>query len=244
MNQSQLVTITFFKYAGLANKWWAFKEMGMSPYKLRNIEGLQFGKMLGSGAKAGFSIWPNFGVYALLCVWDEKENAHQFFLKNKVFSSCKKHSRSWWTIYMKVAQSHGKWNGSSPFQVTTTYNKEELVAVITRATISRAKMWQFWRKVPAVSAKTEGCPGLLFSIGVGEVPLLHQVTFSIWENSHKMMDFAYRHSSHREVVKQARVKGWFKEDLFARLHLVYSEGEPMIAESEILHRWTNEFARK
>lgn len=235
MNQSQLVTITFFKYAGLVNKCWAFKEMGMSPYKLQNIGGLQFGKMLGSGAKAGFSIRPNFGVYALLCVWDKGESAHQFFRKNKLFNNCKKHSQSWWTVYMQVAQAHGQWDGSSPFQLTTSYNKEEPVAVITRATISRSKMWQFWRKVPAVSAETEGYPGLLFSIGVGEIPLLHQVTFSIWENSHRMMDFAYRHSSHKEVIKQAREKGWFKEDLFARLHLLHSEGEPMIAESEILN---------
>jgi hypothetical protein len=37
-----------------------------------HIEGLVFYKLLGSGAENGFSSKPNFGTYALLCIWVER----------------------------------------------------------------------------------------------------------------------------------------------------------------------------
>lgn len=225
MSQSQITTISFFRYSTPANKWWAFKLMGQAIPQLEKTSGLQFVKMLGSGAGNGFSIWPNFGVYSLLCVWDDEIAARHFFEVNPIFQACQGKSEAWWTVFMQAAQFHGEWDGTCPFKVTTAFEKKKLVAVITRATIATKKLWQFWRFVPSVGKAVEGKPGLLFSIGIGELPLVQQATFSLWENSEKMMAYAYNSDHHKEVVQKTRALGWYTEELFARFHPYDVEGE-------------------
>ena len=61
MCDQQIVTISFSQYRSARQRWWAFQQMGLAPRKLVGIPGLQFVKMLGSGAGNGFSIWPNWG---------------------------------------------------------------------------------------------------------------------------------------------------------------------------------------
>lgn len=70
----ETVTISFFKYKGLKKVWWAFAQMGRLPRLLQKVEGLSFVKMLGSGGKQGFGIFPNFGLYGLLCVWKDEQS--------------------------------------------------------------------------------------------------------------------------------------------------------------------------
>jgi hypothetical protein len=62
---SQIITSTFFKVENFSNKWWAFTQMQVGHSSLKNIEGLTVYKLLGSGAKNGFSAIPNFGTYVL-----------------------------------------------------------------------------------------------------------------------------------------------------------------------------------
>jgi len=224
MEPGQIVTLTFFRYSGIRNKWWAFKLMGQGLEQLQEVEGISFVKMLGSGSGNGFSIWPNFGTYGLLAVWDKERQAQHFFQHNELFNECKHRSAGWWTTYMQAARFHGQWDGSCPFEETVPYDKQKLVAVITRATIATSKLWQFWRFVPQVGRAVEGEPGLIFSVGVGELPLVQQATFSLWENSEQMMDYAYRSRYHKEVVKKTRELGWYTEELFARFHPYHTEG--------------------
>lgn len=78
---------------------------------------------------------------------------------------------------------------------------------------------------PPPAAPIQGREGLLFAIGIGEVPIVQQATFSLWENSRLMQQYAYRSPHHKEVVKRTRELGWYKEELFARFHPYRSEGE-------------------
>ena len=65
---------------------------------------------------------------------------------------------------------------------------------------------------------------LQFKIGLGEVPWLHQVTFTIWENKAAMDAFAYR-QWHGEAVQAVRAGGWFSEELFARFRVLQIDGK-------------------
>ena len=221
MTSTQIVTISFFRYEGFSNKWWAFKQMGIAPEQLASIEGLSFSKILGSGAGKGFSIAPNFGVYGLLCVWDSEIIAQQ---KHSVLEDCKTYSSEYWTTYMRTAQTHGTWDGSEPFVVNENFDKEKLVGVITRATIYTKNLLGFWRFVPKVSRSLEDKTGRIFSIGIGEVPIVQQATFSLWESSEQMMAYAYKSKFHKEVIQKTRELGWYKEELFARFVPYHSEG--------------------
>ena len=73
VNISVLTTISFFKYE--KNKFWAFTQMSRSFDSLSKTNGLSFFKLLGTGSGTGFSLYPDFSTYAILCVWENESNA-------------------------------------------------------------------------------------------------------------------------------------------------------------------------
>lgn len=224
MKNDQIVTITFFRYEGFRRKWWAFGQMGVAPKSLETIPGLEFGKMLGSGSRNGFSILPNLSVYGLLCVWENEWKARNFFEKHPLFAAFCEKSSDQWTVYMRTVMAHGRWDGAEPFQIQEKFDENRLIGVITRATIRVNHLWRFWRFVPSVSRSVKSRDGLLFSVGIGELPIIQQATFSLWENSYLMKAYAYQSRFHKEVVRRTRELGWYKEELFARFHPYTSEG--------------------
>ncbi len=75
-----------------------------------------------------------------------------------------------------------------------------------------------------VSRSLKGKEGLLFSVGVGELPIIEQATFSIWRSSHAMKAYAYSSPQHAEVVRRTRELGWYKEEMFNRFEPFATEG--------------------
>jgi hypothetical protein len=76
---------------------------------------------------------------------------------------------------------------------------------------------RFWRAVPPVSGRLREAGGLLLSLGIGEVPVGRQGTFSVWRSAADLEAFAYGTPEHRDVVRRTREVGWYREELFARL---------------------------
>lgn len=221
----EIVTICLMRYNGWAARWWAFTQMGLGPLLFRSIPGLKLVKMLGSGAGNGFSIWPNFGVYAVLFIWEDEAMAKQYFATNRWWQKTMARTSEQYTVFLRTSMVHGEWGGSQPFQVSTDYDVKQPVAVITRATIKTRHLIRFWRYVPHVSAHVKNRPGQLLSIGIGEWPLFMQATFSIWESSQAMIDYAYQQPFHKEVIQKTRALGWYKEELFARFSPYASSGQ-------------------
>jgi heme-degrading monooxygenase HmoA len=213
---NQITTCSFFKVTGFSNKWWAFKQMQLGLDALHGIDGLEFFKLLGSGAKNGFSAIPNFGTYVLFCVWKTEAHAHAFFSENPFYTSYKQKSVEQLNAYLRFAESHGTWDGLIPFEKTTALEMNKPVMVLTRARIRFKKLWSFWSKVGKVSESLTGYSGVLLSIGVGEWPLIQQATLSIWQTQAEMMDYAYKNPKHKKVVALTRKLNWYQEEMFAR----------------------------
>ena len=213
---SQITTSTFFKVETSANKWWAFKQMQLGLIQLKNVSGLSFYKILGSGAKNGFSAIPNFGTYVLLCVWESENQAETFFAGNNFFKEYQERSSENMTVYMHSAEVHGTWDERQPFQKNAELAMDMPIIVLTRARIRFRKLLSFWSRVGSVSQSLENYEGLVLSIGVGEWPLIQQATISIWKTQQEMMDYAYKNPKHREVVMLTRKLNWYKEEMFAR----------------------------
>jgi hypothetical protein len=213
---SQITTSTFFKVESSANKWWAFKQMQLGHDQLKNVDGLSFYKILGSGAKNGFSAIPNFGTYILLCVWESENQAETFFSENNFFKEYQERSNELMTVYMHSAEVHGTWDARQPFQKNAELAMDKPIIVLTRARIRFRKLLSFWSRVGSVSQSLESYDGLVLSIGVGEWPLIQQATISIWKTQQEMMDYAYKNPKHREVVMLTRKLNWYKEEMFAR----------------------------
>lgn len=213
---SQITTCTFFKLNSFANKFWAFTQMQLGHKHLKNIDGLQFKKLLGSGAENGFSSVPNFGAYALLCVWESEEKANVFFKNNRYFERYVSKTTEVFTVFAKSAEAHGKWDGIQPFEKSAKLEMNKPVMVLTRASIRLNKLFSFWRKVGSVSKSLEKYDGLVLSIGIGEWPLIQQATVSIWKTQAEMMHYAYKNKKHKEVVMLTRKLNWYKEEMFSR----------------------------
>jgi heme-degrading monooxygenase HmoA len=219
----QTVTVTFYRFESLADKFWAFKMMQLAHSPLKKVAGLTFYKLLGTGGGEGFSWKPDFGVYCLMGVWESEAAAKHFIEKANISKKYSKHAKEEITYWLNPLEAHGFWSGKQPFK----FNKQQInlpVVVLTRARIFLKHVPAFWQKVAPSSNSIIGFKGKLFSKGVGEWPLIQQATISIWENIEAMKAYAYRNPAHMEVVKLTRQKGWYKEEMFARFQLYHSTG--------------------
>ena len=98
------------------------------------------------------------------------------------------------------------------------------VAALTRATLKPRIAARFWSRVPAISRRIGADPNVIFKIGIGEVPLLHQVTFSVWPDAASMAAFARADGAHAQAIRAVREGRWFAEELYARFRIDGTEG--------------------
>lgn len=213
---SQITTCTFFKIDTFSNKWWAFKQMQLGHKNMKNVKGLSFYKILGSGAKNGFSLFPNFGTYVLVCIWDDENFSKEFFSKNAFYQTYISKSAEQLTIFAKAAMFHGLWDKKQPFKKEAELSLEKPVLVLTRARIRFWKLFSFWKRVGSVSHSLSNYNGLKLAVGVGEWPLIQQATISLWQTQKEMTNYAYQNEKHKKVVKLTRELNWYSEELFAR----------------------------
>jgi spheroidene monooxygenase len=76
----------------------------------------------------------------------------------------------------------------------------------------------------------------MFKIGIGEVPWMQQVTFSIWPDARTMAEFARHDGPHARAIKAVRDGGWFREELYARFRVDAVEGEWEGVTPDLTHR--------
>lgn len=219
--QGKFVTIRFLNFTGFNAKRQAFAEMGRSLVQGWSAPGLLFAKHLGTGAGNGFSILPNFGLYAWLGVWESAQQAEAFFLTDSRWLQLAQQSDSisgWDALPLK---GKGTWNGKQPFDFSDSHPAwDGPVAVITRASIRWHKSLLFWWNVPSASKHLEGKQGLKYAKGVGELPLLEQATFSLWESASNLDQFAYQSKEHAPMIKKTRQYDWYSEEMFVRMGVV------------------------
>ncbi len=219
--QGHFITIRFLSFKGFQSKRYAFAEMGRSLVSGWKAPGMVFSKHLGTGAGNGFSIMPNFGLYAWLGVWESAEHAERFFAQDSrwlEFSQKSNEVSGWDAVPMK---GKGTWNGLQPFDFSADDEVwDGPVAVITRASIRWSKSLLFWWNVPSASKHLEGKQGLKYAKGVGELPLFEQATFSLWESARNLDQFAYQSKEHAPMIKKTRKYDWYKEEMFVRMRVV------------------------
>lgn len=196
----------------------AFARPGLS-----RLPGLRFYKLCGTGVGEGFTPIPNTAVYAILAVWDSEDQAREQTTKALIFQAYRKQAEENWTLYLRASSSRGRWSQQEPFQPDGAPLVAP-IAALTRATIKPSILWQFWKRVPAISDVIGSDPNVAFKIGMGEVPWLHQVTFSIWPDLDSMAQFARKPGPHAHAIKAVRDGHWFQEELYARFQVVGDEG--------------------
>jgi spheroidene monooxygenase len=82
----------------------------------------------------------------------------------------------------------------------------------------------FWRYAPAAQADLNQSQGCLLSMGLGEAPLVRQCTFSLWQDTAAMTNFA--HTGAHQVASSAAYKHeFFSECMFVRMRVLQMSGD-------------------
>lgn len=219
---SQVVSLSFFRYNALPARLWAFAMMGLARGPMARIADIGFWKLCGSGTGEGFTPVPNTAVYAVLATWPDHDTAKARISEAGIFRRFRRRADENWTVYMTTQSARGEWSGALPFSVSNSAESGAL-AVLTRATIKPRILMRFWSRVPNISRVIGKDPNVAFKIGIGEVPWLHQITFSIWPDAERMAGFA-RTGHHAEAIRAVRDEGWFREELYARFKVLSDQG--------------------
>ena len=190
---------------------------------LNKTPGLSFFKLLGTGSGKGFSLYPDFSTYAILCVWEKESYATAFIEKSGHSKLISKKAFSREDFFLKTIKSHGLWDGINPFHVSKgDINKKNKIGIITRATLNKNRLFEFWKSVPQASLAMQNAQGVEWFKGIGEWPFIQQATFSVWDNLDSVKEFAYGKGAHSKIVTKTKKRKWYKEDLFARFEVLRS----------------------
>ena len=197
----------------------AFVAMGRDRGPVHRLPGLTFAKLLVTGNGRTFTPRDaNARRWGLLSCWSDSASAEQFE-QSPVARRWANRSRDGeqLRICMEPLASKGTWAGRQPFGSPAPCPYEGPLAALTRARIKPSLTRAFWAAVPPVSSRLHGFPGLVATLGIGEAPVGLQGTFSLWESAKALNDFAYRSPEHQAVVSATHERGWYAEELFARL---------------------------
>jgi spheroidene monooxygenase len=204
--------------------------MGLARLSLRHEDQARFWKLCGSGTGHGFTPRPNWGVWSILAVWPDLATAEARVATSPVWQRWRARAQESWTVYMTPISARGTWAGANPFvpdsapAIGPPATPSGPLAALTRATVKPSRALRFWNRVPGISDVIGTDPNVAFKIGIGEVPLLHQVTFSIWPDTASMAAFARGDGPHGRAIRAVREGNWFAEELYARFQLLGSEG--------------------
>jgi spheroidene monooxygenase len=219
-----VATLSVFRFSSPASRLWVIGQMALA--RSRHLwTGARFVKLCGSGTGEGFTPKPNWSVWAIFAVWPDLARARDHIATHKVITRWRARAAEDWTVFLTPFSARGSWAGINPLTDTTDPKAHDgPIAALTRATVKPQYAPAFWRRVPDISARIGADPNVLFKIGIGEVPLLHQVTFSIWPDATRIAEFARHMGPHAAAMQAARDHGWFSEELYARFHVLECQG--------------------
>lgn len=194
---------------------------------------ISFWKLLGSGKSGSFDKnpdWQQWGIFVVIRPGEtvpdtENPDFYRFIFGRGIAKWMKLFHCEAWTIVLEPVEGHGLWDRKAVFgALPSNLPFNGPIAILTRASIRLSRLRQFWRHVPAVSGKMSGAPGFLFSLGIGELPLVKQATFSIWRSVQDMKAFAYQDKDHLKVIQKTRKESWYSEEMFIRFAIIASLG--------------------
>jgi len=190
----------------------AILAMALDRFALTRSKNVGFYKSLGTGKGETFTpVDANSLRWGLVA----QVNDLDAFDQSMVVKRWRKNSIGEFRAVLEPISSHGKWAGKEPF-VASVKDWTGPVAAITRARIKWHQNFRFWSSVPPVTISLKSAPGLVAAIGIGEAPIGLQGTFSLWESSAAIKDFAYKGAAHQKAIADTATYNWYSEELFAR----------------------------
>jgi len=208
-----------------ASRLWGWSRIVRGPRALRDIPGLLFSKILGSGLDGGFDLRPSRSRQGVFALFDSSQKAQDFIAHSALVRAYQDRSNEFCWATLKTFSCRGSWDGIS-LQVNAEAPLNGPVAALTRASIKFGKAPAFWRHAPPSQTALEDVDGCQLAVGLGEAPFFRQATFSIWDNVSDMNAYA-RTGSHLVAIQAAQKHGYFSESMFARFVPLKVQGQWM-----------------
>jgi spheroidene monooxygenase len=231
---SGVVVVVLVDFLRQHQGWgWLRLVAGSNPYK--EVPGLTMVKVMGSGHGGGFSLRPSATHQGLICTFSHLDLALKF-LDSPWVQAYRDRARECWTGVMSVQSARGHWDKQAWQASTLEALGTQLeahdparaqpmgpFAVLTRASIVPTKAMAFWRYAPAAQADLGKSPGCLLAMGLGEAPLVRQCTFSVWQDTGAMLQYAHQ-GAHQLASAAAYKHQFFSESLFVRMQVMQMAG--------------------
>ena len=210
--------------------WWrspvALARLGTDRLRLRDVPGLRFARLLGTGTGAS-AVGVDLARSALFAVWDSADALAAFEAGwfGRRADRVRARGGEVYGLHLALVSGHGRWGGRDlPAELAPAHPAGGgPVAVLTRATVRPTRWHRFRSARPPVSDELAAAPGLRAAVAIGEAPVGLQATFSLWADTAAMTTFA-RSPRHRDVVRRTRREDWYGEELFARFAPLRSSG--------------------
>ncbi|MDQ8047210.1 MAG: hypothetical protein AAGC46_19950 [Solirubrobacteraceae bacterium] len=220
-----LASFHLLRYPAGAPAREAFSRMGLDRPELLATPGLRFFRLLGTGAGERMTLSADLRRWALLAFWQDAASLDRFLDASPVPARWDALGAERYDLRLAVARAHGSW-GRATFDVdrAAPLRPDAPVAILTRAAIRPQRLHRFWPSVRAPALDLSAHPSHLASVGIGDLPLVRQATFSLWDSLDGARDFAYHRAAHRTVIQRTRTEGWYSSELFARFVPLASTG--------------------
>ncbi|HEX2300603.1 MAG TPA: hypothetical protein VHH34_19205 [Pseudonocardiaceae bacterium] len=187
--------------------------------RLARVPGLRFWRLLGTGRGSRTSLGIDPARSALFAVWQDDAALREFLATSALsrrWTETAGRSGECWSVALHLLAGFGRWGGVDVLAGLQRGRPGGPVAVLTRARVRLGSWGRFHTASSGVSAALGDTSGLLAVVGIGELPVGRQATFSLWSDAAAVRAFAARDPVHTEVVRRTRDEHWYGEELFAR----------------------------
>jgi spheroidene monooxygenase len=230
---SGVVVILLVDYA-IQHRAWGWLRLVQGSSLFREVPGLLFVKVMGSGHGGGFGLRPSATHQGLVCLFSDQEKAEAFMGGADVQATISRAQEHWLGL-LAVTSIRGQWDQQAwglttreclagpVAQDAVTLSPQEPVAVLTRGSIRPAKAVSFWRYSPPAQAELMHTKGCQLAMGLGEAPLVRQCTFTLWDDTASMAQYAHQ-GAHKLAIAAAAKHDFFSESMFARMRVLAMSG--------------------
>lgn len=202
---------------------WLLWRVARGPAVLGAVPGLRFARVLGSGWQGGFGLKPGLDCQGVLATFDTLRAAEAFAFDSAVAAAYAARAEEHFALTLLACSARGAWGGQSMAAVVPAPAAGQPVAALTRAAIRPSRLAAFWRHSPPAEHELQSAPGCRLAVGLGEAPLVRQATFSLWQDTAAMDDYA-RHGAHQRAIQASYQGGYFSEWMFVRFVPVQLRG--------------------
>jgi hypothetical protein len=185
------------------------------------VEGLRWAKaltMLGAGERGGFAV----GLAAvhrqlLIASWRSQAQFESFHAESSLAAAWDRDCSHAWHVLMHPTRTKGSFCGLVPFGQLTENGGDGPISVLT---LGRCRWWRlasFTREGMSLTTSILQADGLITALTAG-FPVTGNATFSLWEDTKSMLDFAYgqKGTGHRATVDRDSRLGILQEQITVR----------------------------